>query len=63
MELGADAVLLNTAVARAKFPLKMGMAMNHASQAGRLAFLAGRIPKSRYGSASSPEFGMISKKI
>ena len=63
MELGADAVLLNTAVARATQPVQMGLAMKLATEAGRLAYLSGRIPKSRYGSASSPEFGMISKKV
>lgn len=62
MELGADAVLLNTAVARAKDPIKMGKAMNFAVQAGLLARLSGRITKSRYGSASSPEIGVISDK-
>lgn len=62
MELGFDAVLLNTAVARAENPLKMSQAMNFGVKAGRLAFLSGRIPKSRYASASSPEVGVISKR-
>lgn len=62
MELGADAVLLNTAVARAQDPIKMGRAMNLAVQAGLLARISGRIAKSRYGSASSPEIGVISEK-
>ncbi len=62
-EIGVDAVLLNTAVARADDPANMARAMKYAAQAGRLAFRAGRIPKSRYGSASSPEYGMISKRI
>lgn len=63
METGADAVLLNTAVARATNPVLMGQAMRFATQSGRLGFLAGRIKRSDYGSASSPEYGMIGKKI
>lgn len=62
MELGFDAVLLNTAVARAKDPVKMAQAMRFGVQAGRLAHKSGRIPKSRYASASSPEVGVISKR-
>jgi thiazole synthase len=62
MELGFDGVLLNTAVARAKNPVKMGEAMGLGVQAGRLAFLSGRIPKSKYASASSPDVGVISKR-
>ena len=62
MELGFDAVLLNTAVARADDPVKMSLAMNYGVKAGRLAFQSGRIPKSRYASASSPEVGVISKR-
>jgi len=54
MEMGADAVLLNTAVACAKDPLKMAFAMRYALEAGRLAYLAGRIPKKLYATASSP---------
>ena len=61
LEMGADAVLLNTAVARAGDPVRMAMAMKLATRAGRLALEAGRMGKSRYGSASSPEFGMISE--
>ena len=61
MELGADGVLLNTAVARASNPVSMALAMNLAARAGRLGFLAGRIGKSRYGSASTPEIGIISQ--
>lgn len=60
MELGADAVLMNTAIACAKDPAAMADAMNHAVRAGRLAFLAGRIPKRLYASASSPMDGRIS---
>lgn len=59
MELGADAVLLNTAIAQAGQPVQMAEAMKHAVIAGRLAFLAGRIPKRRYASASSPLGGTI----
>ena len=58
MELGADGVLLNTAVSGAKHPVKMALAMKYAIEAGRLAYEAGRIPKKRYASASSPLEGM-----
>jgi thiazole synthase len=60
MELGADGVLLNTGVAHAKDPVAMAAAMRHAIDAGRLAFEAGRIPKKRYATASSPFDGVIS---
>lgn len=63
MELGFDAVLLNTAVARADDPIKMAQAMQFGVKAGRLAYQSGRIPKSRYASASSPEVGVISKRL
>lgn len=59
MELGCDAVLLNTGIAGARDPLRMARAMKHACWAGREAYLAGRIPKKLYASASSPETGMI----
>lgn len=59
MELGADGVLLNTAIASAANPVQMAAAMKHACRAGRLAFLSGRIPKKRYASASSPWEGVI----
>ena len=59
MELGADAVLTNTAIAQAKDPIKMAEAMKHAVIAGRLSYLAGRIPKRPYATASSPVDGMI----
>jgi thiazole synthase len=62
MELGVDGVLLNTGIAHAKDPLKMADAMRHATEAGRLAYLAGRIPKRLYATASSPEEGVISSK-
>lgn len=59
MELGADGVLMNTAVACAKEPVKMAEAMRKAIEAGRLAYLAGRIPKKLYASASSPLDGVL----
>jgi len=54
MELGVDGVLMNTAIASAKNPVLMASAMKKAIEAGREAFLAGRIPRKRYASASSP---------
>ncbi|HSQ64522.1 MAG TPA: thiazole synthase, partial [Polyangiaceae bacterium] len=59
MELGCDGVLMNTAIAHAKDPVLMADAMKQAVQAGRKAFLAGRMPKSRYANASSPQKGLI----
>ena len=59
MELGADGVLTNTAIAQAKDPIKMAEAMRYAVIAGRLSYLAGRIPKRPYATASSPVDGMI----
>ncbi len=59
MELGADGVLTNTAIAQAKDPIKMAQAMKHAVIAGRLAYEAGRIPKKPFATASSPTDGMI----
>jgi thiazole synthase len=61
MELGADAVLMNTAIAGAQFPAQMADAMKHAVIAGRQAFLAGRIPKKMYATASSPVEGMVGR--
>ncbi len=58
MELGADGVLLNTAVSEAKDPVKMARAMKLAIEAGRAAFEAGRIEKKQYATASSPTEGM-----
>jgi thiazole synthase len=58
MELGADGVLLNTAVSAAKDPVKMAKAMSLAIEAGRLGYEAGRIEKKRYATASSPKEGM-----
>ena len=54
MELGCDGVLMNTAIAGARDPVLMASAMSMAIEAGREAFLAGRIPRKRYASASSP---------
>jgi len=59
MELGCDGVLMNTAIAGAKHPALMAHAMKLAVEAGRAAFLAGRIPRKRYASASSPVDGLI----
>ena len=59
MELGCDAVLMNTAIAEAKDPVLMARAMKHAVEAGRLAYLAGRMPKKRYADPSSPLAGLI----
>ncbi|ANU09650.1 thiazole synthase [Planococcus antarcticus DSM 14505] len=58
MEMGASGVLLNTAVSGAKDPVKMAKAMRLSIEAGRLGFEAGRIPKKRYATASSPVEGM-----
>jgi thiazole synthase len=60
MELGADGVLLNTGIAHAKNPVKMAAAMRLGLEAGRLAYQAGRMPKKRYATASSPFEGVIS---
>jgi thiazole synthase len=59
MELGCDAVLLNTAIAGAKDPIKMAEAMKYGVLAGRMAYKAGRIPRKLYATASSPLEGMI----
>jgi thiazole synthase len=59
MELGCDGVLMNTAIASAKHPVLMASAMRKAVEAGREAFLAGRIPRKRYASASSPSDGLF----
>lgn len=58
MELGCDGVLMNTAIAEAKNPVLMASAMRKAIEAGREAFLAGRMPRKRYASASSPLEGL-----
>jgi thiazole synthase len=59
MELGADGVLMNTAIAGAQDPVSMAEAMKLAVRAGRLAYLAGRIPRKMYASASSPVEGLV----
>jgi thiazole synthase len=59
MELGADGVLMNTAIAEARDPEQMATAMRLAVEAGRLAYLAGRMPKRLYASASSPLAGVV----
>lgn len=61
MELGADAVLMNTAIAGAADPVQMATAMRHAVIAGRLAYLAGRIPRRMHAAASSPLDGVIGR--
>jgi thiazole synthase len=62
MELGVDGVLLNTGIAHARDAIGMAKAMKAACEAGRLAYLSGRIPKRLYATASSPEEGVISSR-
>ncbi len=59
MEIGADAVLVDSAIARAEHPIHMARAMRLATEAGRLAYLAGRIPRKHYAIATSPTKGVI----
>ena len=59
MELGCDGILMNSAIAHARNPVLMASAMKKAVEAGREAFLAGRMPRKRYGSASSPVDGLF----
>lgn len=59
MELGCDAVLMNTAISEARDPIRMARAMKHAVIAGREAFLAGRMPRKMYADPSSPMAGLI----
>ncbi|HEX7663439.1 MAG TPA: thiazole synthase, partial [Polyangiaceae bacterium] len=59
MELGCHGVLMNTAIAHAKDPVRMAVAMKEAIHAGRNAFLAGRMPRSKHANASSPTAGLI----
>ena len=61
MELGCDGVLMNTATAAAQQPILMASAMKKAVEAGREAFLAGRMPRKRMANASSPETGYFFK--
>jgi len=63
MELGADGVLMNTAIALADDPVAMATAMKLGVEAGRLAYRAGRIPKRMYASASSPVDGRIATAV
>ena len=63
MEMGADALLINTAIAQATNPTTMARAMGLATEAGRMAYLAGRIPAKAYASASSPLTGTITAKV
>jgi thiazole synthase len=61
MELGYDGVLLNTAISQAEHPVRMARAIRLAVEAGRLAYLAGRIPRRLYAQASTPEEGMVGR--
>ena len=61
-ELGADGVLLNSAIAHARDPVRMSTAMKYAALAGREAYLSGRIPRRLYATASSPEEGVITSR-
>lgn len=61
MELGCDAVLINTAIAEARDPIKMAEAMKLGVEAGRLSYLAGRMPKKNFADASSPSHGKINE--
>ena len=61
MELGADGVLMNTAIAGAQDPVAMAEAMKLAVQAGRLAYRAGRIPRKLYANATSPVEGLVGR--
>ena len=61
MELGVDGVLMNTGIAGAGDPVTMAEAMRKAVEAGRLAFLSGRIPRKMYATASSPIEGIIGR--
>jgi thiazole synthase len=63
MELGSDGVLLNTGIAGAADPVRMAHAMRHGIEAGRLAYLAGRIPRKLYATASSPTEGVIAPTV
>ena len=63
MELGADGVLMNTAIAGADHPVALASAMKHAVLAGRMAYLAGRIPRKMYATASSPVEGLVTPVV
>ena len=59
MELGCDGILMNTAIAAAKDPVKMAKSMKLGVEAGRLSYLAGRMPRKQYADPSSPLAGLI----
>ena len=59
MELGCDGVLINSAIAQAKYPILMAEAMKHAVISGRKSYLAGRMQKKEYANPSSPKKGLI----
>jgi thiazole synthase len=59
MELGCDAVMIDTAIAKAHDPVRMAAAMRAAVEGGRLARLAGRIPKQNFAEPSSPQLGLV----
>src|SRR5947209_14980633 len=59
MELGCDAVMANTAIAKSHDPRRMAAAMRHAVEAGRLARTAGRIPRRNFAEPSSPQLGLV----
>ncbi len=59
MEQGVDGILMNTAIAEADDPVRMALAMKHATEAGRLAYLAGRMPRREQAVPSSPTAGML----
>jgi len=59
MELGCDAVMIDTAIAKSRDPVRMAAAMRAAVEAGRLARLAGRVPKQRFAEPSSPQLGLV----
>lgn len=59
MELGCDAVMIDTAIARSHDPVRMAAAMRSAVEAGRLARLAGRVPKQRFAEPTSPQLGLV----
>jgi thiazole synthase len=61
MELGADGVLMQTAIAGAEKPVAMAEAMKYAVMSGRLAYVSGRIPQKMYATASSPVEGMVGR--
>ena len=63
LEMGVDAVLINTAIAQANDPVKMATAMHHASISGRLGYTSGRIPRKRFATPSSPTTGLLERSF